>query len=149
MSPGPRRARRPSLSAVPLTLAAPPNAVLVVTTASGDVQVTGEPRADIEFEKGVSDERHVSIDDEGRITVRRGSADVEVRCPEGTDVIVGSASGDIELLGQLGRCRVTTASGDISVEEVASIDVRTAAGDVDVDRCEDRCRAPTASGDVN
>src|SRR5207248_2162855 len=44
--------------------------------------------------------------------------------------------------------RVTTASGDITVEEVASLDVRTASGDVDVDRCGGACRAHTASGDV-
>src|SRR5438309_10309254 len=132
----------------PVTVAAPPHGVLVVTTASGDVTVTAEDRDDIVFDKGVIDKDQVTTDEEGRVSVRRGSADVEVRCPEGTDVIVGSASGDVELRGRLGCCRVTTASGDITVEDVDSIDVRTASGDVDVDRCDGRCRAHTASGDV-
>src|SRR5947207_11958651 len=136
MSPGQGPVPRSMMDVVssPVTVAAPAHPVLVITTASGDVTVTGEPRGDIAFDKGVRHESQVSTDAEGRVTILpKGSSDVEVRCPEDTDVIVGSASGDVELRGRLGRCRVTTASGDITVEEVASLDVRTASGDVDVD----------------
>jgi len=104
--------------------------------------VTGEDRADIVVEKG--DEPSV-----GPAGVEvKGSGRVKVRCPAGTDVVVGTGSGDVELHGRLGDARVTTGSGDITVEEVRAIDARTGSGDVEVEECTERCRLKTESGTV-
>ena len=67
----------------------PPGAVLRVTSSSGRVEVTGEERADILVEKG-----HEPVVDPDGVEVR-GSGKVVVRCPTGTDVVVGTGSGDV------------------------------------------------------
>jgi DUF4097 and DUF4098 domain-containing protein YvlB len=123
-------------------IAAPPGAVLRVTSRSGRVRVTGEDRADIVVEKG--DEPSVGPDGV-EIT---GSGKVAVRCPAGTDVVVGTGSGNVELNGRLGDARVTTGSGTIQVEEVRALDARTGSGDVEVEECGERCRLKTGSGKV-
>jgi DUF4097 and DUF4098 domain-containing protein YvlB len=77
-----------------------------------------------------------------------GSSSVEVVCPPGTDVIVGTASGDVELLGPLGDVRVTTASGRITIEHARRIDLRTASGTIDIGECTGECRVVTKSSKV-
>jgi DUF4097 and DUF4098 domain-containing protein YvlB len=77
-----------------------------------------------------------------------GSGRVKVRCPAGTDVVVGTGSGAVELKGRLGDARVTTGSGTIRVEEVRVIDARTGSGDVEVEECTEQCRLKTGSGTV-
>jgi DUF4097 and DUF4098 domain-containing protein YvlB len=124
------------------SVVAPRDAVLRITSRSGRVSVTGEDRSDIVVEKG--DEPSVGPDGV-EIT---GSGKVVVRCPAGTDVMVGTGSGDVELDGRLGDARVTTGSGDITVEEVRALDARTGSGDVEVEECGGRCRLKTGSGSV-
>jgi DUF4097 and DUF4098 domain-containing protein YvlB len=115
---------------------------LEVTNRSGKITITGEPRDDIEIDGGT-----VSTES-GRIRVERRSGRVTVRCPAGTDVIAGTDSGSVRLLGDLGESRVTTGSGNISVERVASLDARTGSGRIDVELCTDECRARTGSGSL-
>jgi DUF4097 and DUF4098 domain-containing protein YvlB len=107
-----------------------------------------EARAGAAFDAG---DAHVTIEGDGTYAVKPaagGSKPVDVRCPPGTDVIIGTASGNVELVGPLGAVRVTTASAAVKIEEAASVDVRTASGKVDVGHCHGTCRAVTKSSRV-
>lgn len=73
---------------------------------------------------------------------------VEITCPEGTDVVVGSISGAVTCSGRLGRVAVTNRSGRVEVEHGDEVDVRTASGAISVDRCEGSCSVVTTSGRV-
>lgn len=77
---------------------------------------------------------------------RGGSRDLEVRCPVGTPVSVGTISGDVRLHGDFGPATVTTASGNVSVERAAALDARSISGDLEVDCCSGTCRLNTKSG---
>jgi DUF4097 and DUF4098 domain-containing protein YvlB len=88
---------------------------------------------------------------DGTIEIRptRGpSAAVEIVCPTGSDLTVGTASGRVELRGALGAVRVVSGSGRVEVERAVSADVRTASGRVVIGRCEVACRVVTSSGRV-
>ena len=81
--------------------------------------------------------------------VRAGfSGRIEIACPEGTDVIIGSSSGRIECHGRLGRVAVTGHSGRITIEEARDIEVRSTSGRVAIGRCEELCRVAVGSGGV-
>jgi DUF4097 and DUF4098 domain-containing protein YvlB len=127
---------------------------LAVATSSGDVTVVGEARDDVEV-GGVRRDRigsrlGVQVGPEGRIDVvpAKRSQDIEIRCPEGTDVMVGTTSGKVILEGRLGEARVTTVSGSVSAEEVENLDVRGVSGTVEVEECHGRCRIRAKSGTV-
>jgi DUF4097 and DUF4098 domain-containing protein YvlB len=110
-----------------------PDAVRI-TSQSGRVRVIGEVRADMAAE-GASIVGH-----DGQREVRWcGSKKIEVRVPVGTDLVVGTSSGDVELRGDLGHVGVTTVSGGITAEQVSSIDARTKSG---------RMQVQTSSGAV-
>jgi DUF4097 and DUF4098 domain-containing protein YvlB len=119
---------------------------LTVTTDSGEVVVTGEDRADVVVEGG-----RASVDEvqPGELVVQGKSSSLDVRCPTGTHVRAGTASGRVELRGRLGDARVTTTSSSVTVEEVGSLEVRTASGSIEVDRCAGYCRLQSASGRVD
>ncbi len=90
-----------------------------ITVGSGRVVVVAEARSDID----VDGSTRVSVDgDETRI--EGGSDACTVRVPDGTDVILGSSSGDVRLEGRLGAVRATTHSADVDIEEAASVDAR-------------------------
>src|ERR671910_1883755 len=127
-----------------LTLETEPTPTVRITARSGSVEVTGEPRADVTV-KGA---RHAEVLADGSVEVKARSGSVKVRCPEGSGVIVGAGSGDVELLGRLGHARVTVGSGSISVEDVERLDARTASGSFDVGVCAGECRCKTASGGI-
>src|SRR5919202_776093 len=94
-----------------------------VSTRSGRVRIEAREGAGLRVQGG-----NVEQDDDGtmRITAATGgSQSVDVLCPAGTDAIVGTASGRIELVGPLGDVRVTTASGKITIEHARSVDIRT------------------------
>jgi len=128
---------------------------LAVATTSGKVIVVGEERGDIAVE-GVRRDRvgfrqGLHVGPEGRIDIvpARRSDKVEIRCPVGADVIVGTTSGNVRLEGRLGNVRVTTVSASVSVEEVDGLDVRGVSGTVEVERCHGRCRVRGTSGSVS
>jgi DUF4097 and DUF4098 domain-containing protein YvlB len=73
---------------------------------------------------------------------------VRVRCPPGSDVMVGTTSGAVDLRGSLGSVSVSSASGRIRVAAAAEVDLRTGSGKIEVDDCSGRCRASTKSGAV-
>jgi DUF4097 and DUF4098 domain-containing protein YvlB len=133
----------------PLVLSPVGHPRIAVATTSGKITVTAEPRDDIVVEGGVRAPEPTAVGSDGRIDIpTRHSKPVEIRCPEDTDVIAGTVSASVELVGQLGDARVTTVSGSITVEEVVSIDVRSVSGRVEVERCHGRCRVRTKSGTV-
>ncbi|MGH9025494.1 MAG: DUF4097 family beta strand repeat-containing protein [Acidimicrobiia bacterium] len=117
-------------------------ATLEVTSSSGGIVVTGEARKDVLVENG-------SVTSEGgRLRVERSSGGISVRCPAGTDVIAGTSSGSMTLRGELGIARVATSSGNIEVEQVATLDARTGSGDIKVQTCAGDCRGRSGSGDL-
>jgi len=117
---------------------------LRVATRSGAVTITGEDRPDVLVESGADDvtRGHDGIDVRGR-----GRA-LMIRCPIGTDVFVGCASGVVALQGSLGVVRVTTRSGRITVAQAHSVDARTASGSITVEHCDEACRCQTKSGRI-
>ena len=126
------------------------HAELHLATRSGRVAVEAEERSDllIESDAPLGDDR-IEADATGCVSVksgRGGSGWLEVRCPIGTDVVVGTVSGKVELRGQLGAVRVTTVSGSAQVERAEHVDVRSVAGSIEIGRCAGRCRIQTASG---
>jgi DUF4097 and DUF4098 domain-containing protein YvlB len=82
--------------------------------------------------------------------VRAGfSGRIEIACPEGTDVIIGSSSGRIECHGRLGRVAITGHSGRIKIEEAREVEVRSTSGRVSIGRCDGVCRVAVGSGGVD
>jgi DUF4097 and DUF4098 domain-containing protein YvlB len=93
-----------------------------ITVASARVVVRGEDRSAVAVEGA-----DASGPDED-VVVQGSSQPVTVLVPAGTDVVVGSSSGNVSLEGELGSVRVTTASGKVDAHDVAAIDARTASG---------------------
>jgi DUF4097 and DUF4098 domain-containing protein YvlB len=120
---------------------------LRITARSGRVVVHAEERTDVAViegneDLGVSRAEHCLSLSAGR----SGSSNLEVRCPLGTNLTVGTGSGRVQLHGTLGAVRVTTASGRIELEEASVADLRSASGDIHAMRCSSFCRVQTASG---
>ncbi len=119
---------------------------LRIATASGKVKVTAEDRSGVVVERGGT---AVTLAD-GVLEVRpaKPSSSLDVRCPTDCDLVIGTASGRVELHGLLGAVSVTSASGSIRVAEVAEADLRTQSGRVEIDGCRAGCRVATKSGSI-
>ena len=145
---------------------------LNLSTSSGNITVVAEDRPDILIESGAPD--HDKIDRgkpwgpkgaifgdhphhkdgepaaaDGEIhfhSAKKGTANLVVRCPTGFDMVIGTASGDVHLLGEYGQVRVTTASGRVEVETADQLDLRSISGSLLVDTCKTGCRLQTVSG---
>ena len=118
---------------------------LRISSSSSRVTVSAEHRDDVIVE-GASIE--TSADGAVEIRPERGTKAVEVTCPTGADVVVGTRSGGVELRGRFGHAGVTTHSGLIRVAEAAEVDLRTVSGSVQIDTCDGRCRIATTSGRI-
>jgi DUF4097 and DUF4098 domain-containing protein YvlB len=114
-----------------------------ITSQSGRVRVIGEGRADVTADGALI------AGDEGQREVQSRSKKIEVRVPTGTDLVVGTSSADVELRGDLGHVGITTVSGDITVERVASIDARTKSGRVEVQGSPGAVRVKTGSSSIH
>lgn len=115
---------------------------LRLSSSSGRIRVIAEERADVEIERGV---RHGSGD---TIEVRGGSGGVVVRVPTGTELVIGSSSGAVELEGACGPVSVTTRSGRVVVDGATELDARTISGRIEVRRVIGQCRCKTGNGAV-
>lgn len=113
-----------------------------ITSRSGRVRVIGEDRAD------VTAGGDPLVTDPGPREVQSKSKPLEVRVPVGTDLVVGTASADVELRGDLGHVGITTVSGNITAEQVASIDARTKSGRVEVGTSPGIVRVKTGSSSI-
>jgi DUF4097 and DUF4098 domain-containing protein YvlB len=79
---------------------------------------------------------------------RSSSFAVRVQTPAGADTRVETASASVDLQGRLGDVRVSSASGDVDVEECAALTVRTASGDTRVGAVQGHARVGSASGSI-
>ena len=134
--------------AATFTIDVPGHAELHLAARSGRVTVIAEERANVFAEEGASS-RGPETDATGRISIgaaKGGSANLVVRCPAGTDLAVGTMSGNVELRGPMGQVRITTVSGSASVERAEELDVRTISGSIEVGRVTGRCSLNTKSG---
>lgn len=123
---------------------------LRIENRSARIEVVAEPRSDVVVERGLARQ---SEGDAGRLLVEvrganGGSDRVEVRCPEGTNVIAGTASGRVALQGRFGAVKVGTASGRIEIGAAIRADVRSLSGSIAITSCDTSCRAMTKSGKV-
>jgi DUF4097 and DUF4098 domain-containing protein YvlB len=138
------------MSTQPVVLPVSGHAELHVSTRSGRVTITAEERQDLSIASDAPlREDKVEVDPTGVVSVksgRGGSGWLEIRCPVGTDVAVGTVSGKVELCGQLGTARVATVNGSVDVERVEAVDVRSVSGSIEVASCSGGCRIQTTSG---
>jgi DUF4097 and DUF4098 domain-containing protein YvlB len=77
-----------------------------------------------------------------------GSVRVTLEVPTGSSLEASTSLGDIEVDGELDRCRLKTSMGNIRVDQVAQLDLTTGFGDVDVDRVDGAAGIHTGSGEV-
>ena len=78
-----------------------------------------------------------------------GSVTVRVELPEGADIEVSTAAGDISAEGVFGQARLTSTSGDVSVTRVeGDLHAHTASGNIRAGSVQGRAEANTASGTV-
>jgi Toastrack DUF4097 len=89
----------------------------------------------------------VSVRQASRWRTRSRSVRVTAIVPSGTDAEVTSGSAGVHLVGDLGVCRVRTASGNTEVDLVARLDASTASGDVRIGEVTGDANLNTASGD--
>lgn len=83
-----------------------------------------------------------------RPSLRKVALRVRITCPAGTDLSVDSASTDVKGVGVLGAVEVKTASGDVIVQEVASLTTQSASGDVIAREVRGDVVTKTTSGDL-
>ena len=133
-----------------LTLSVPGFAELRINTRSGRVEVTAEERSDLLIESDAPIRKDkIEVDATGRVTLRSsrgGSGWLEIRCPIGTDVVIGTVSGKVRLAGRIGDARINTVSGGIEVERAESLDARSISASIEVGTCTGSCRLQTKSG---
>lgn len=114
-----------------------------ITATSGGIEVTAEARTDVAVDRG---QRHPMAE---ALDVQGSSAGVAVRVPTGTDLVVGSHSGSVRIVGAVGDLRVTTRSGSVEVDSCRSLDARTVSGRVDVGTVARDALIKAASGRVS
>ncbi|MEP7216833.1 MAG: DUF4097 family beta strand repeat-containing protein [Anaerolineaceae bacterium] len=119
---------------------------LRVISRSGRVDVFAEGREDFLL----AGEHTIAEVIDGTLVVSsdHGSSTIGVRCPLGTNMIIGTGSGRIAVSGHVGDIRATSASGTVLVESARAADLRSESGNVSIGTCGDRCRVQTASGSV-
>lgn len=118
---------------------------LHISNRSGAVRVTAQSDATLDVKGG-----RIDRDPEGglRVDGDRPSKTIDVVCAEGTDLVIGTISGAVEIRGPAGAVKVATVSGNIRVERAASLDVRTKSGTVDVGSCTGDCNVVVTSSTV-
>ncbi len=120
---------------------------LSVSTRSGSIHISATATSGIHVQGG-----DLSTDDDGSVRVTGaglGSHRVEVECAPGTHVLVGTASGHVELHGSFGDVRVTTRSGRITLDDADDVDLRAASGAIQVGSCAGTCRIVTRSSKIH
>jgi len=116
---------------------------LTITARSGSIVVRAGPGPEIETSGA-----KVRLEGDGSTRIDGGSKSIEVVCPEGTDVILGTSSGKVELVGPLGDVRVTGSSGSMHVEQARSLDLRVRSGSVEIGEIAGHCRVVAVSGRI-
>lgn len=86
---------------------------------------------------------------DGTVTIGGSPAgNVDIRCPEGTDIVIGVQSGRVEAHGKLGVVSVSSTSGRVAIEAARAVDVRTASGRVEIGSADEAVRCSVTSGRI-
>lgn len=116
---------------------------------SGNITVIAEPREDVVVEGDRFDAG--MIDGGAALEVRAGhggSKSLSVRCPVGIDIVAGTQSGTVKLIGEFGIVSITTMSGGIEVDRAEEADLRNGTGNITLGACSGRCRMNSMSGSI-
>jgi DUF4097 and DUF4098 domain-containing protein YvlB len=119
--------------------------MLHISTRSGKVRVSAAPGATLAVEGGIIE---VATDGTTHVIGARGADRIDITCASGTDVIIGTVSGSVELDGALGSASVNTITGKIHVERARRVDARTKSGRVEIEECDEDCRVVVVSSRV-
>ena len=126
----------------------PVAATLCLQARAGKIEVIAEPREDVAVEGEKFEARRGEGETLEVRSGRGGSKGLSVRCPAGTDIVVGTQSGSVSLRGVFGTVSVTTMSGGIELEQADEADLRSGAGNVQIGSC-GRCRMNSVSGNID
>ena len=77
-----------------------------------------------------------------------GSVDIVVEVPTGSSLEGDSALGDFHAEGELGRCRLRTAMGNIWLDHVDGLQLKTSYGNITVDHADGDVDVTTGSGQI-
>lgn len=118
------------------------------TNASNAADATAAQDTKVEYANG-----HLTINSPKRWRRfspfdKSGSVQVNLEVPTGSNLDASSSLGDIQVEGELGRCRIKTAMGNIRLDHSAELALKTSYGNVDVDRVEGDADITTGSGEV-
>lgn len=115
-----------------------------VNSRSSSVVVICEDRSDIRVTAGANER---DLRREGaQVTIEPGHG-LEVRCPAGIGLFIGTMSGRVEVRGRAGDTRANTASGKIEIDECGRADLRSLSGAIEVGRA-GPLRAASKSGRI-
>ena len=84
----------------------------------------------------------------GGVTIDEARGRLTVLVPSGTDVVVGTTSGRVDLRGRFGQVAVVSESGRVEVERAVSVDVRTETSAIEIGEVSGACRVRSKSGRV-
>ena len=76
------------------------------------------------------------------------TVEIDVSLPEGSDLDVHSAAGDVTCDGRFGSVTVDSKYGEVRIDSATSVRARTQAGDVTIGTVDGRADAGTAYGNV-
>lgn len=110
----------------------------------GDVKAAEQARVEL-----VNDTLRVAVHRRGLAWGRIGAVAVVIELPARSTLRAQLASAGLSTEGQLGHCRVDSASGDLDLDQTAALTVNTASGDVSVGRVTSGAKFSTASGAVS
>lgn len=80
---------------------------------------------------------------------RAGTAHIRIGVPPGTALTARTGSADVTASTPLGRCRVTTGSGEISLADAVDLDLTSGSGSVSLGAVNGRsARVTSGSGDI-
>lgn len=125
----------------------PARLLIRVNARAGQVRVRCEDRADVAVLQGIrhAGEAKISGDE---IAIRALASSVEILCPIGTNLNIGTIAGGVEIEGEAGDVRVNTATGRVRIQRAQRADLRTMSGRIEVAEC-GHCRLATKSGRVS
>jgi DUF4097 and DUF4098 domain-containing protein YvlB len=78
----------------------------------------------------------------------RGSIEVIVALPTGSNVKADTATGSLRATGALGRCRVDTAAGEIAIAQARVVKLSKAAGEVSIGEVAEDASIESATGEI-
>lgn len=142
------------------TFAAPAPLRLDLSLPAGEIEIEAEAEADAQAvvelelirgsEAAVEEARIELRGDELIVKVDHPNAEVRLRLqvPEGSALSVKTASGDLRARGRLGDTEVKSASGDVKLDSVGSLEAKIASGDIEVAQVAGEAGVDSASGDV-